>query len=453
MILPISRIIVIALLATSQCAAQAGELPVPAGVAADPRSAEPSSAALHREIDRLNQRIDALEQRIEELLNGRDATIRETVVSVHPAATQAAPMPQEPTVELGGRIKADLIHNSRSLGGPGGTERADTALLPRSIPLTGRGEAHQLTSNARDSRFWINANTPAGHGDLTAYLELDFVSSDGSGNEKFSNSYNPRLRHAYGTFGGFTAGQTYTTFLNVYAYPELNDANGPIGIHNVRQPQLRYRHETSDRTRWSLAMEQPESTLQTGAGSSIAPDDDRWPDFVARFDQDRDWGNWSLAALIRQLRVDDGGSTDSAWTTAFSASGRIYISELDNVRFAASAGSGLGRYTSFNAFDDGMVTSGGAIRPIRLWSGFIALQHWWTSELRTNLALGLARANPGRAAPATMDESYSSMHLNLIWSPVPSATLGVEWLKAERSLTSGDGATLHRIQFTSLYKF
>ncbi|XOV86165.1 MAG: DcaP family trimeric outer membrane transporter [Pseudomonadota bacterium] len=415
------------------------------------RCADSADQELRDKVRSLEARVQYLESRLEALLAAGDST---AVPSSAPdPAIDTAPVPSR-RMGMGGRVKVDAIANSVSAGGPGGTNRADTALTPRSIPLDGAGEDGQLSASARDSRFWIDAVSPTDFGDLSAYLEVDFVSFDGSGNERISNSYNLRLRHAYGTFRQFTVGQTYTTFLNSLAYPELNDANGPVGILNIRQPLLRYSRSVGG-VRASFAVEQPETVLDV-AGTRQALDDDRWPDMVARADVDGDWGNWSVAAILRNLRIDEPGSgaVDAAWGGGLSASGRIYLSEQNNLRFAATVGHGIGRYVSFNAFDDGALTAGGDIRPTPVGAAFLGYQHWYGSRLRSTLVAGIARADLDPALFAGQGtKSIASVHMNLLWSPIPEATVGLEWIHARRSLLDGRSGSLNRIQLTSLYKF
>ena len=420
------------------------------------QSQDPGVPELQREVRQLSNRVQQLEQLLEEALKRLDAaeSIRDQQkVVVKQSPTLAPQETQRSQVTLGGRVKADAIISSVSSGGAGGNSRLDTAFLPGIIPLTNLGEKNELSSSARDSRFWINARTHTERGDLGAYLELDFVSSDGSGNERVSNSYNPRLRHAYGTFRNVTVGQTTTTFLNSLAFPELNDANGPVGITNVRQPLLRHSWLDGQR-RWTLALEQPETTITSSTGSRLSNDDDRVPDVIGRLDVDGDWGNWSLALLLRQLRVDSGTTSNEERGVGLSTAGRIFTSDVNNIRFSLTVGEGIGRYVSYNAFNDAIMVAGEGIKPVSVLSGYLAYQHWWLSHLRSNWVIGFANADIDTSMVAdTVNESLISSHVNLLWSPVPEATIGLEWLYGERKLANGTTGNLNRLQITSLYKF
>jgi len=284
------------------------------------------------------------------------------------------------------------------------------------------------------------------------------VPADDSGNEKVSNSYVPRLRHAYVNYGNFSAGQTWSTFMNVSAFPDMNDTGGPAGIINVRQPMLRY-HYDGDWARLYLAMEQPESTLMLANGVRSASDDEQFPDFIGKLEFSGDWGMWSLAGLVRQIRTDNGaGISSSSWGGAVSAAGRINTGATDNIRFALSYGNALGRYLSLNGVDDGILKSNNDIELNSMYGAYVSYQHWWSERLRSSLTLGYSRADTDLEFFPTstlfaVNESMFTSHLNLLWSLTSAATVGVEWIHGERRLEDGREGSLDRIQFTSMFRF
>lgn len=356
---------------------------------------------------------------------------------------------------VGGRIKLDGIYNDRSVG-RNKLNRSDLTFVPGSIPLTGN-DSEDLDFNFRDTRLWATAYLPVFEHELSGYAEIDFSPIDRTDAGQPRLTSKPRLRHAYATFAGFTAGKTYTAFLNVSAYPETNDVNGPLGILNVRQELLRY-SRTFDWGNAMLSVEEPDSTLTTTDGSSVPVDDaDFIPDIIAKLEFINDYGNWSVAALTRGIRSDGvvpGGKDDTQWGAAVSVAGRLYINASDNLRFSASYGNVLGRYLSFNAFDDGVVADNGRINLTEMFGGYLAYQHWWTDQLRSSLVAGYARADHDLSvAPDSVDKQFYSTHLNLIWSPVLNTSLGIEWLHTFRELEDGRDGNIDRLQLTAIYKF
>jgi hypothetical protein len=411
------------------------------------------------EIVNLRQRVELLESQLNEVLKlvnndtkspARETTTNETVV------LNLKEKQKPKTLQIGGRVKVDAIYNSRAIGQSSNSNQRDLVFSAGNIPVDGIGEKGQFNFNARETRLWLTANVPTELGTMGGHVEMDFFSTDKSGNEVVSNSYIPRLRHAYVNYADFTAGQTWTTFMNVSALPDMNDSGGPSGVLFVRQPLLRYQNQ-QDWGKLSLALEQPESTLTSSNGTRIATDDERIPDIISRIDFDGTWGNLSIAGLLRQIRNDMNGNSDSSWGAAVNASGRIYTRGADNIRFALSYGNALGRYMSVNSFADGNIDGNGKIHLNEMFGAHIAYQHWWSDKLRSNLSVGYSRTDnnflPMMTSPVELNKSLFSSHLNLLWSPTTSATLGIEWIHGNRNLEDGRDGKLDRIQFSSMFRF
>jgi hypothetical protein len=108
-----------------------------------------------------------------------------------------------------------------------------------------------------------------------------------------------------------------------------------------------------------LAVEQPESVLTLPDGATLDVDNDRAPDTVVRLNFNPSWGALSIAGMVRQIRYSDQSSNSAAWGGAISVGGKIRTFGFDNISFHASYGNALGRYTSFSAFNDGIVDAQG----------------------------------------------------------------------------------------------
>lgn len=357
-------------------------------------------------------------------------------------------------LSFGGRVKVDAIYNANSVGGRR-TSKSDLAFSPTGI-LIPNPDRNSLDANIRESRVWATLKLPVASYSLSTYVEFDFFDTkkDSLGYSHVTNE--PRLRHLYSSYRSFTIGKTYTTFANLSSYPEINDANGPVGNLLVRQELIRYNKLLN----WGeifLALEKGESTFSLTTGSSIQVNDDQVPDMIGKIVFSDSWGNLSIAGIIREISADGKivtGINDTQWGAAFSIAGQLYISSQDNLRFALSHGNVLGRYASFNAFNDATIDLDGKINLTEITGIHIAFQHWWTSTLRSSIAIGAAYANQDTStAPATINKLFSSSHLNLMWSPIRKMTLGLEWLHGYRKQDNGNDGHMDRIQFSAIYKF
>lgn len=352
-------------------------------------------------------------------------------------------------VRVGGRIKVDTIYNSNTVS-TSRKSKSDLAFTPRSIPPDDTRGGTDL--NLRESRIW---STLTLH-DLAAYIEFDFFDTkrDAAGVSHVTNS--PRLRHLYTDYGGWTLGKTFTNFVNMSAFPEINDANGPVGIHAVRQMILRYRH-TLDVAELALSLEHGESTFVSTTGNRFQVNDGQLPDLVAKLSFIESWGQLSFATMIRQLHTDGRlltGFNEKNWGGAVSVAGRIFIGGQDNLRFAVSGGNALGRYLSYNSFDDAAVSVNGNLDLSEVISSHVAYQHWWTGHLRSSLVFGASYANINTDITGdNINRVLASSMLNLIWSLGVNSTVGIEWLHGYRQQYDNQDGHIDRIQFSVIYTF
>lgn len=427
----------------TRSAAQILWLLLSAAPAVDALEPEAELAALKDEIARLTARVAELEAR---LTSATPETPRDSADSKPVSPT--TPAMRSPQLSVGGRIKLDAVYNDASTGS--GT-LDNIRLNPGAVPLDPHGESEQLEFSARASRLWLKSWLPTALGEAGAYLEFDLF-GDGSG-QRVSNGYGLRLRHAYAELGGILVGQTYSTFVNVSALPELNDDGIGPGVLNVRQPLLRFSRPLGA-GRASFAFENPETTLRSMDGRRLTPDDDRVPDLVLRYDHRGRWGEASFAVLGREIRIDDPASrtVDATFGGAVSMAGTLTLGLDDVLRFNAVGGNAIGRYMSLNAFDAGRLDATADIVLGWATGGYLSWQHFWSARWRSNLTAGYAWQDDADAVGSENEMLYS-VHANLLWSPVTSTSLGLEWIHAYRRRFDGRHGDLDRLQFSAVHKF
>jgi hypothetical protein len=358
----------------------------------------------------------------------------------------------ETSVTLGGYVKLDAIYSDRSAGvGSSADQEYEAGAIPVGANA-GANERGQLKLHARQSRVFGKTSTPSAWGNMTTYVEFDLFGA--SGNESVSNSHGLRLRHAYGSLGGLLAGQTWTTFSDVAAYPETVDFGGPAGTIFARQAQLRWSQAFAG-GQWAIALENPETVVTLPSGASFRADDDRWPDIAAKVRFDTTWGKVSLAGLARQLRVDsasDPASRDQKWGWGLGVNAVIPSVGNDDARVSIYRGNALGRYT-VGFFTDALLDANARIALPTQWVASAAYRHHWSPTLRSTLALSGLRANNPAGTAGSVNKSAESGHLNLIWSPLAQTNFGVEYIHARREIESGEKGRLNRLQASAQYLF
>jgi len=358
------------------------------------------------------------------------------------------------SVALGGFVKLDAIYSDRSAGAASqGNQFLSPALIPVG-PTAGDNSRSQTTLHARQSRLSLKTSTPTNLGDLTTLVEGDFFGADG--NETVSNSNSFRVRHAWGTLGNLSAGQYWTNFMNEAALPETVDFGGPVGQIFVRQAQLRWTQKFTGGD-WSVSLENPESLFAVpGSATLLRADRDRLPDLTARLKLKLGAGTYTAQLLARNIRIDSGAplsTSDSRWGGAIGISGVLPVSERDDFRFDLNAGNAIGRYQELGFFADGFIDANKRIALANEVSGYAAYRHYWTPTLRSSLVVAESRANNPGGTFGGINRGARSEHLNLIWSPLASVNLGVEFINARRVTEDRNSGSLNRVQASAQYLF
>jgi len=354
--------------------------------------------------------------------------------------------------KFGGYVKADMMYSDYSGGSYAGAGR--DFYISGTVPVGESGESY-TDLHVKESRINFRTTHLLDNGaKLGTFIEMDFLLS-GHGDERISNSYNPRLRHAFLTYNNWLFGQTWMTFFNVGALPENLDFVGPAESTIFgRQVMLRYTNGP-----WQLAFENPETTITPyGGGGRIVGDDNKVPDAILRYNLKGDWGSFTVAGILRQLAYEgsSGGMNidDTETSYGISLSGKFVFGNKDDFRWMLSTGKGLGRYMGLNTANGAVIDEMGELNSIDSTGIFGSFRHFWNNKWRSNLTLGyLSVDNDTELTGMGVTKNASSFHLNLIYSPQPKLDFGAEIMYADREVESGVDGDLTRLQFSAKYAF
>lgn len=421
------------------------------------------------EIDALENRIAELEALVHQLLQDRQPQAPAATVStaeieakaeevaeakvmamIEEHETAVAESVHKHSYKFGGYIKTDVMYSDYSSGSYSGAGR--DFYIPATVPVgDGQGEAY-LDFSAKESRINFKSTHLLDNGaKLGTFFEMDFHLPS-QGDERISNSYSPRIRHAFLTYNKWLIGQTWMTFFNVGALPENLDFVGPAESTIFgRQAMIRY---TSGP--WQFALENPETTVTpNGGGGRIVTDDNKVPDMVVRYNMKGDWGNFVIAGLYRQLRYQNNvaGIKDSTNSYGISLSGKFVFGK-DDFRWMASTGKGLGRYIGLNTANGAVLDDDNNLDAIDSTGIFGSFRHLWSDQWRSNFTVGyLTVDNDTDLTGMNVTKNATSYHVNLIYSPQPKLDFGAEFIYADREIESGADGNMKRFQFSAKYSY
>jgi hypothetical protein len=386
-------------------------------------------------------------------------------IAITPTADLPAPVHE---VTVSGYIKGDFIFDTHQNVGDSFAASA----------ITGGNDREHVRLHAHQSRFRIKSKSDTAVGQVRTLIEGDFEGA--GGNELFSNSKAFRLRHAWGEWDitpntTIGIGQTWTNFMNLFAYPDTVDFFGPAGASFARQGQIRMTY-TSGPMLFAIAVENPETdltlataagnastgTCRESAGTNPCEANDNIPDFTARLQYDAPGGHkFQVSGVLRNLRVDGdlaaGGITGSDSELGYGILGAASINLADIATFTAMAGygDGIGRYLINGGFAAGTVTGTAAnpnINSIEAWSVVAALALGVTDTTTMNIAFGYYEADNGDIL-AGMIEDVTTVHVNLIWQPVSRFRMGVEGMYGYNDIKGLHGTGALRFQFGAWFFF
>ncbi len=315
--------------------------------------------------------------------------------------------------------------------------------------------------SVQQSRLDIETRTPTSWGEARTFFAFDWAGCDNFSCQTLQqgggDSIHPRLRFAYGTLGGFLAGQALSNFSDADADTESMEFGGAIGsTGGQRIPQVRYTLAGPFGSAFSVSAENPWTAVITpgglqssdlalsGTGNSTTPPTGvvgpicngiactgaggpqanptttKAPSLTFASYWAQPWGHVDFAGLLRFQTFHDGGFINQT----FSGVGGHFAGDVhpgwwgynkDDFLWSFVAGNAIGEYasgglntmvpvaTNFTVTTacatprpgctGGMAASNVLFSPVFAFSTNGGYQHWWTPNLRSTVAAGYAQQN------------------------------------------------------------
>jgi hypothetical protein len=357
---------------------------------------------------------------------------------------------QKTTFKFGGFAKTDFMFTQYNKGTVEGIGR--DFHIPSTIPVADDKDVHRYSDfHVKESRFNFEASTDVNGKNLRAFVEMDFLLS-GMGDERVSNSYNPRLRHFFLEYDKILVGQTWSTFMVVVLPDELDFLGAPEGVVFVRQPQARL--TLGD---WQFAVENPHLTyyqnLEAGRTQSNTG---LMPDLIGRYNLKFGIGSISFAGIVRAMQYrDDDNDAHRAFGTGVTTGGKIKIGKRDDIRFQGTFGYGLGRYLAINFVNAAVLDTEGELKPVVTSNEYVSYLHYWTSKFRSSFSLSYFTAaySDDDITSDNVNQTALSLSGNLLYSPASKLLFGIETIYGYRETKGGTSGDFIRVQASAKYAF
>jgi hypothetical protein len=378
-------------------------------------------------------------------------------------AEASPPQPAKSTFEIYGFAMLDIGHDFKQID-PNWYDTMRVTKLPSSPNQFGQNNS--TFASVRQSRFGVQSSTPTDYGTVNTKFEFEMF---GTGVDQGQTTI--RLRHAYGEFGQFIAGQTWSPFMDIGVFPNSLEYWGPTGMVFFRNIQLRYTPISDGKQTFMIAIERPGASGDAGIYADrvelqhVKP---RFPlpDFSAAYKYEQKWGYVRAAGIVRRINWDDTLTTDNfalsghATGWGLNLTSNINAGKKDVIRLAYVFGEAIQNYMNDSPVDIGIKNNlANPVTPVvgdtlPVQGLVLFVDHTWNKEFSS--AIGYSRQdikNSDAMTPSSFKNGQYALG-NVLYTPVPNVMFGGELQWGRRTnFTDGFHSDGIKVQFSFKYNF
>ncbi len=258
-----------------------------------------------------------------------------------------------------------------------------------------------------------------------------------------------RLRHAYGEYNGFLAGQTwsnYNTWVSNTSILDFNAAAATAG-RQLRNAQVRYTTGPM-----SFSLEEP-----SDAGIEDGSQKTGTPTVTARFEDSSGALSYSTAVMAKQVSSDNGTVDDSAIGYGAFGALKVQVSDMISIQGSVSYADGAGSYLYQSGMSDGYMNNG-SLETIAGYGGNLGVGIGLGGGSSINVGAGMVEADWDDAeadgvSVATQDETRTNAFVNYQWTPIKNVLMGIEYSYWDAEQVGGDSFDASKLMYIARYSF
>jgi hypothetical protein len=351
------------------------------------------------------------------------------------------------------RLRASIrLNGAWDFSGLRSTDVFDTYLIP--VGTGAQFDQARFFMQATQSRFGFELNRDTGKGIAFGRIETDFR---GEGNSL-------RLRHAYGEYWRFLAGQTWSTFTDVTTLPVTVDLEGPPSSNSVRTPQIRYAVSPGEGWKAAVALEAPQVDATVVDSTDVDPGTfenfQGFGDIAARLRRETGWGHLTVSTILRSITLQDREQeTQLVPGLGLQASGKIDLDGDDQLLFQVIGGRAISRFVGSlggKGLDVILNPESGSWEAIVSYGGYVTYSHRWL-----NLAPGVISNFTVGGIGIAQEDWYADDFFNYsfyfaangFWQITTGARFGGELSWGQRNNKDGTNGNALRFSFAAYFDF
>ncbi len=260
-----------------------------------------------------------------------------------------------------------------------------------------------------------------------------------------------RMRHAYANYKYVLVGMTWSNFFDEEVNPTTVDFEGPNSSTLSRTPQIRFSTYKSKNI-FSLSLENPIENISVGGPITVLPE--RFPDVIAGYRVNGEFGFVKVAALFRELRYESNEAR-SLLGYGITIMTALKVGEKDKLKFQGVMGTGVAKYIqgASGLNYDAVYNGTNELEALQMRGSNISYQHFWKDHMHSSVTAGLLNVEENENLGNNNYQSGYYGSINLFWDVLKNLTFGGEVIVGERINISDEKGSAMRLQMNATYKF
>jgi hypothetical protein len=319
-------------------------------------------------------------------------------------------------------------------------------------------------ASVRQTRMGVKSWIPTDVGEIHTFFEFEMF---GVGADAGQTTI--RLRHAYGEWGDFGAGQYWSPFMDIDVFPNSQEYWGPSGMPFFRNIQVRWMPMRGTHN-LTFALEDPGASRDPAAEELEEFIGDRnirarfpVPDFSASYKLQGDWGYVRAGGILRYIewededRNDGNDLSDDTMGWGINLSSNIKLGPNGSVlKLLVMHGEAVQNYMNDAGGDIGLELSNGKFEgtPIPVTGTVLFYDYYWNERWSSTIGfstIDMDNTN-GQAADAYHKGRYALT--NLQYHPSPKLMFGAELQYGKReNFKDGWDYDAVKVQFSARYNW
>ena len=319
-------------------------------------------------------------------------------------------------------------------------------------------------AGVRQSRFGVKTFSPIGDGELKTIFEFELF---GVGTDAGQTTF--RLRHAWGEYRQWGAGQSWSPFMDPDVFPNSIEYWGPSGMVFFRNVQARWMPLQGKNEVW-VALERPGASgdpgVNVGAPGIGLTGRFPLPDLSGHYRRSGGWGHLQIAGILRRMEWDDtvpappdASGSATGWGVNLSSNVKF---NKDTLKLQVVYGEGIANYMNDATADVGAVTGPDVGEALPLVGVVAFYDRTWSEKWTSSFGYSLVDIDNSNAQAADAFKKGQYALANLLYYPVKNLMWGGEIQWGDRT-NNDDGAIVGgnlvessndlRLQFSVRYNF